>query len=443
MKSLYNKFSNDRRVEFAICTEILQDEDTRYVRKYNLHPEGKDYMDYMVTVFDSLKERFAGCDRVEVLPCKRIENGVEFPFIKGSTVHGILKEAISNGDKQKLFQILEDYLSVVTYQDKDSTFTVTDRFAEVFGDASDEWIGEPAIEIADIDMIPSNLIVNEENGKWTIIDYEWTFLCPVPVKYLKFRSLLFWYNECQGYTLASWEELMDFLEVSREEEYQFREWENHFQSFILNGKVPFREINQTLPGRYVDVAEILSYQEINENRENTVVYADYGDGYDEDNGIAYISHAKLGNNSISGKLEIPDGAKRVKFYLSSIFGFGYVAKLTDDKETPVKYRFSGMPINERIHMNLQGFLVIECDVESVKTLEYEIYLYELKEAPEVRAMAQNMISEMKVEKNLRRDAYLTSQRRIQDLTCQVENLTRELEEIKAGRWYRLGQKLMR
>ncbi len=449
MKSVYNKFSNDRRVEFAIRTEILEDENSRVVRKHNLYSEGEDYMDQMVEVYDSLRSRFAGLDRVAVLPCKRIKNGVEFPFIKGETVHRLLKEKITKGDKAELFRALEDYLSVVTYQDHASQFQMTDRFQEVFGDAESVWFGKPAVDVSDIDMIPSNLIIDEETGKWTIIDYEWTFLCPVPMKYLRFRSILFWYNECQGHTLATWAELMNFLGVTKEEERQFRAWENHFQSFILNGKVPFREENEMLPGDYVNVPEILNYRKINETKENTVIYVDYGDGYEEE-AIAYVSHAKLGNNVVEGSLRIPAGAKRVKFYVSSIFGFGYVSKLVDETEKPINYRLSGKPMNKRMHINLQGFLTLECDVENLERVDYAIYLYEMKENPETRTMASSMLSEVEIAENERLEAYFTSQRRIQDLSSELKNTKNELmnakmelEAIKSSKWYRLAKKLKR
>ncbi len=438
MKSMYNKFSDDRREEFAIRTEILEDGENRVVRKHNLYPEGESYMDDMVKLYDVLTERFFGLEQVEILPCKRIKDGVEFPFIKGETYHRVLKEAITKGEKAELFRLLESYLAVVTYQAHPAKFQVTKHFQEVFGEASDRWTGEPAVEVADIDMIPSNIIINEENQKWTVIDYEWTFLCPVPVKYLRFRSILFWYNECQGHTLATWEELMKFLEVSEREEHEFRTWENHFQNeYILNCKIPFRESHKMLPGQHVNISEIIEYRKINEDVENTVVYADYGDGYDEEaGGIAYISHAKLGNNCVSGTIQIPEGAKRLKFYVSSIFGFGYVARLVDEKQRPVKYRMSGTPVNDRMHLNLQGFLTLECDVESASELTFSIYLYEMHETIEARADAAQMINERKALEKTNRDVYFALQSRI-------SNLENELEEIKSSKWYRLVQKMKR
>ncbi len=122
--------------------------------------------------------------------------------------------------------------------------------------------------------------------------------------------------------------------------------------------------------------------------------------------------------------------------MSSIFGFGYVARLVDEKQSPVKYRMSGTPVNDRMHLNLQGFLTLECDVESVSELTFSIYLYEMHETIEARADAAQMINERKALEKTNRDVYFALQSRI-------SNLENELEEIKSSKWYRLIQKMKR
>lgn len=433
MKSLYNKFSNDRRKEYAIRTEILRDGDERYVRKYNLFPEGEQYMDYMVQIYSALVNRFAQLNRIEVLPCKRIDNGVEFPFIKGKTLHQVLLEAIKNGDKQELFRLLDDYLSVVIYQREACAFEQTEKFKEVFGVSSENFIGEAAIAVADIDMIPSNIIINEDNGKWTIIDYEWTFLCPVPVKYLKFRSLLFWCNECKGNTLVSWHELMEHIEISPEEESQFRTWENHFQTYIIDGKVPFYEINHQVPTNHIDLSTIEA--KIDKGLE---ILVDKGNGYEEINSVYEVQ-----DEFIMGKIDVSSDVKHIKISVNSLIGFCHVKSIIDQNNQPIDFRENGIEVLGRLSMMNQEDFVIECDVDGVQSMKYEIYLNRLPKTSEAKNLINTLLLEKSVKEKEYRDAYFVGQRRIQDLTCQVENLTRELEEIKAGRWYRLGQKLKR
>ncbi len=430
MKSLYNKFSNDRRKEYAIRTEILQDKEERYVRKYNLFPEGEQYMDYMTQVYKSLVDRYVGLDRVDVLACNRITNGVEFPFIKGTTLHRRLLRSIEAGDKEKLLQQLEEYLSVVTYQKKKTGFRRTKRFEEVFGEVSDKWIDEPAIEVADIDMIPSNIIINEENGNWTIIDYEWTFLCPIPEKYIRFRSVLFWCNECKGNTLIPWNELMDFLSISPEEETLFRKWEDHFQAYIIDGKIPLHEINQELRKEHMNSSMILS--QIEERKKGMNIYVDRGNGYVDE----LMAENEFMDDFLVGCIHMPDDAKRIKININSVVGFCYVIKMVDENGRVLDYRINGDALIGHIHMMNNGDIVIECEVEDVKVLKYVIYLNRLSVSSERNEFMDSLYREKQSEDTKYRDAYFASQKRIQELVA-------ELEEIKSGRWYRLGQKLKR
>ena len=123
-------------------------------------------------------------------------------------------------------------------------FRVTKDFTRIFDETEDtvaEWIGTPAISVADIDMIPSNIIIH--NGKGTVIDYEWTFQFPLPTAYLTFRTILFWYAEAGGNTLFTWEELREMFGFTEQNEHTFRRFEAHFQEYILGGKVAMRNMD--------------------------------------------------------------------------------------------------------------------------------------------------------------------------------------------------------
>ena len=58
-KTIFSKYSNERRRELQIRTDIVQEEDgTRWVRKYALLPEGKENIARIVRMYGELSEAF-------------------------------------------------------------------------------------------------------------------------------------------------------------------------------------------------------------------------------------------------------------------------------------------------------------------------------------------------------------------------------------------------
>lgn len=100
-------------------------------------------------------------------------------------------------------------------------------------------------------MVLSNIFIDEK-GEWTLIDYEWTFLFPIPIQFVLYRILH--YYECSNAfrsQIGVWD-LYAAAGISPEDREVFLEMEKHFQAYVIGNYVPLRKLYPKIsPGRQV------------------------------------------------------------------------------------------------------------------------------------------------------------------------------------------------
>ena len=148
--------------------------------------------------------------------------------------------------------------------EKTEEFQMTADFRDIFGEP-DLPAGLPAAKNADIDLIFQNIL--EQDGLWHVIDYEWTFPFPIPIKYILYRAIFFYahQNEFRKSRLFNEDTFVRFGISPREREC-FDQMEASFQAAIGRGYVPLRDVMRTsgleeiwLPGEAKDLKGGLSW----------------------------------------------------------------------------------------------------------------------------------------------------------------------------------------
>ena len=79
----------------------------------------------------------------------------------------------------------------------DVPFAGSEEFTRVFGHAALPE-GLMSLPVTDVDMVLDNFLVREDSSSLDLIDYEWTFFFPVPVRFALYRTLhYFWHREME------------------------------------------------------------------------------------------------------------------------------------------------------------------------------------------------------------------------------------------------------
>ena len=236
---IYSKYALSRDSRFALRTVIEEDEGgKRSVIKRPCSEGGKEQLFFIKNAYGLLSDRCASAElSVNLLEAKEDELFLE--YVSGKTFSSELSEILkkSSGNVARLFEALFEYKELIESIYKDAEpFKKEEGFFEFFGECVPD-SSQMSVRGLDIDLIFENLIRGSDK-KWTVIDYEWTFDFPVPLKYLYYRASLFFTLERQD----SWKEsgllkkLFSFFEISRKEEKLFAAMESAFQKVIAGNE---------------------------------------------------------------------------------------------------------------------------------------------------------------------------------------------------------------
>lgn len=250
----YTKYSSERAKNFAIRTDVVKTEEGEIaVYKRCLYPEGERHIDHMKEAYDQLSEKYAN-SKIVFCKCEREENAARFPFVRGMTLQEVMEEAVHRRNHGRVREILTDYISRVLEEGGSVPFRVTEGFVKVFGEVS---LPEDtkAAEVCDIDLIFSNILVSAseiQSGRkpgeyhWGIIDYEWTFLFPVPKQFMIYRALYFTYYQILNDTEWTLPQLMELAGIDEAMQQAFMEMERQFQRYLGKDALPVRNMQRLM-----------------------------------------------------------------------------------------------------------------------------------------------------------------------------------------------------
>lgn len=232
----YAKYNRLRAPEYQICTRIIADADgTKYVEKKALRTEAERHIRSLSDNREKLLGLSDSVVPVEVL--EQHDKTVCFPFVRGK---GLIEHINKNlSDMGKLKNAIEDALALMFdfMPDAYVDFVPTEEFRKVFGAETFSLKTRQRIvslKASNIDTIFENFIIEESTGKCRILDYEWVFDFPVPLDYLKYRTIYYYYSKFSGYLSAKISEgaFLEEFGITGEMAEQFAKMENGFQQFV-------------------------------------------------------------------------------------------------------------------------------------------------------------------------------------------------------------------
>lgn len=202
VQTKFVKYNKTRRECFQIKTAILDDEGTLYVEKAALNMEGAPHIWSFVSNYRLLAKQHRELKFAEPL-INEDRLRARFPYLAGVTLAERLGQEIRGGiapvnaiqrAMDLVFGVNPEYVE---------TFKETPEFTEVFGNGYHVELEAgvaAAFAVTNVDALFENMMITED-GIYCL-DYEWVFQFPVPVGYVRYRTLYYFfqqYNSLMGY----------------------------------------------------------------------------------------------------------------------------------------------------------------------------------------------------------------------------------------------------
>ncbi len=276
---LYTKYSSGRNRQFSIQTRIVRGADGKNILyKKAEYPEGEAHIAHIAKAGRRLSELWQERGQLFVNRCTPGEGRVAFEFLQGTTVEEELDYLLAQGKAQEAADTLRKTVLRIQESAAPERFYMTPEFQKVFGEVQIP-ADTPSFAVADVDLIFSNLLVTED-GRFHVLDYEWTFFFPVPVDYILFRALHYYLESAS--VRAEFGRQFDFYEefgITSGQQEIYRQMEQQFQSYVAGGGVSPGSLYHSMGKKAVPLEELLAETQ----RRRVQVYIDDGQGFREEN----------------------------------------------------------------------------------------------------------------------------------------------------------------
>ena len=234
MKKIYSKITKERQKQFQIETYITQDGDEKQVVKKALTPECIKHIQGMQRYYE--KHRSANF----LCPSRMIsEKEVAFEFLQGKSLCNEMLEALAQRAEAKFISYLRIYDEIIrqNVQVVKGPFMAENGFEEIFGNVAFENEIEYATGL-NIDMAFDNIIRDESDGSYKIIDYEWVFPFNIPIKFVIYRAVLAFYtrNASAMKDIIDLGEIYGCFDITDSETIVFDHMNEAFNAYVYGGQ---------------------------------------------------------------------------------------------------------------------------------------------------------------------------------------------------------------
>lgn len=244
MDLLYAKYNRHRLPPFQIETSIWRDRDRKFVLKKALAPDAVPHLHRLHEQAAPIRLSLRGdCLRlpdVTVLD----EQTLRFEFVEGRSLDALLVSAFREQHQAQFLGIITDYLALLHSAFATvPTPVLTEAMQQVFGLASPaelDGLG-PFMTPALVDLVFENILV--DGDRHYLIDHEWVFAGCLPVSFVLFRSLFYFYEKNKELGLETWMPLATVLErfaISPETVLRYREMDEAFQAYVFGRERCYR-----------------------------------------------------------------------------------------------------------------------------------------------------------------------------------------------------------
>lgn len=302
------KFSNDRGEAHNIRTLITKSKDGAFhLLKMADSEKSLPHIEHMKKTYQALLELYADAG-FEINAYTEREYGAEFEFLSGYTMEEALDQYIKQGEYEKAVEKMFAVFDEIRACKNKKEFQATQEFQEVFG-AQELPVGLLAADVCDIDLIMPNILVGED-GKWTVIDYEWSFHFPAPLNFIVYRNIRYYADTTAARRALNPQSLYKRAGISGQELAAYEKMEEAFQSYVLNGHTPMRQRYKESGKPAYHVSSVLHVIDELERRRALQIYFDRGSGFCEADVRTY--HSKALDGTYHLEIPVKDSVRQVR-----------------------------------------------------------------------------------------------------------------------------------
>lgn len=235
----YVKYNRLRAPQFQISTKIITGTDgIKRVEKNALRKEAQGHIKKIAANREKLTGIYRNAVPVEVISLE--DNKIIFPYIEGTNLAKYVNDFL--GNKDKLLAAIHKVVNLIYDFDEDrlTDFRLTEEFEKIFGKVQG-LSGMKSLKISNIDSTFENFVLEETAGSkgdtretLVCLDYEWVFDFPVPVDYLKYRTVYYYFSENRAYIEKdiSEQEFLKEFGLKEEQMAAFLQMDDHFQQYV-------------------------------------------------------------------------------------------------------------------------------------------------------------------------------------------------------------------
>ncbi len=244
---IYIKYNRTRKEEFQIKTSILSEAGVVWVEKTALTEAGKDHIRSFDWKYEKLKQQHQYLQPVKP---EISEDGktARFPYLEGKTLAEVLGEEIVGGKApvEAIREVMGKICSV--FPEYEKPFAITEELKQVFGETPK--FQDTALAVSNIDALMENILVTPEG--WYFLDYEWVYDFPVPLHFVQYRILFYFYRKY--HSLMKYNSMEEFLSEfgiheelleaygDMEESFQRYVHGNNQELYLLNYRKDYKEM---------------------------------------------------------------------------------------------------------------------------------------------------------------------------------------------------------
>ncbi|GAV12380.1 glycoside hydrolase family 99-like domain-containing protein [Paenibacillus sp. NAIST15-1] len=222
---LYVKINSNRDDAFKICTTIYEQEGKLKVKKQALSTESIGHLEQMIRYYQQYNHLG---HNARLLPTEMVGEDLVSDFVVAPTMETVLLEKEKIGDKGGFLSILNEFYSLLHSFGEVEVNSYTKKFHDIFGpDKADGDLEFTAFN--NIDVLFDNIFYEEH--EIVIFDYEWFVDCPLPVKFIFWRSVKEYYARHRfSEPLITERDIYLLFNISDKEVATFYKWEGHFSA---------------------------------------------------------------------------------------------------------------------------------------------------------------------------------------------------------------------
>lgn len=301
---VFAKYASERSIEYRTATVIGSDKNgkNREVHKVALSPEANAHIDSMYVNYLALskiceesglkpnecsrvnsEDNFAAAD----VPKENSTGSISLKYLDGITMESYLNELENAREYERMLLLIKQY-EIVINSVSTEPFKNSEEFRKLFGE---DVLGDHySAPVSDLDLIFTNIVFDrdkKENGEWNILDYEWTFSFPIPVKFILYRALFYYIQSHKDsdflkYVQRRGLDLYEEFKISPAEQELFKRLEQHFQLYLINGVASLEVMHELMPVRTVYMKKALKREFYLKDLKNPKIYYGTGLGFSPD-----------------------------------------------------------------------------------------------------------------------------------------------------------------